>query len=341
VGSHLLCKARARPSLLRQPRLQCERLGILRGSPHISHVATPVDAGIDQIVNYGPPVQALLIGAGFYAQPFRELAAPGWRVDIAAPGLRPECVRSYLSAWRRSGDHDAVEVVAIGAPVANHLQVAAECLAEGVDHLFIETPIVRRKRDASSLMTDAGRQIVVSSNLRFAYRLPDYRWALLDLISRAALASDSGAEQAVAVLGRVVDLLDVAYAINGPIRSSQLSGRRCAYQLDVQHDNMASTYIEVNWCGRLAPEQRALISAFDDGVAVQALHQPLSLKPLSRKEAAEREVRHLLNVVLKGAKPANTIKDAAHVHSWALELCGGMGLNFAAESGASAFGRLL
>ena len=315
-------------------------VGILCGTQHIMRVATPTDAGIDQIVNHGPPVQALLIGAALYAHPLREVAAPGWRVDTAALGLRHECLRSYLRSWRRSGDRDAIEVVLVGATVEDHVRVAAQCLDEGVDHLFIEAPVFFRNPDARALAADPGRQIVVSSNLRFAYQLPDYRWALLDLISRGALAGDPGAERsAVAVFGRVVDLFDVAYAVNGPIRSSQAVGRRCAYQFDIQHDNMASTYVDFNWCGRSAPDQRAFITAFDDGVAVQALHQPLLLKPLSRREAAAREIRHLLNVVLKGARPANTIKDAAYVHRWALELCESMGLNLAADAGASPSGR--
>jgi hypothetical protein len=326
VGSHVVRKVNLRSVPARTPRVSL-LLGILCGIQHIVRVAIPTDAGIDQIVNHGPPVQALLIGAGLYTHPLREAAAPGWRVDTAALGLRQECLRSYLRSWRRSGDRDAVKVVLIGATVEDHVRVAVQCLDEGVDHLFIEAPVFFRNPDARALTADPGRQIVVSSNLRFAFQLPDYRWALLDLISRGALASDPGAERsAVAVFGRVVDLVDVAYALNGAIRSSQVVGRRCAYQFDIQHDNMASTYIDFDWCGRSPPDLRAFISAFDDGVAVQALHQPLSLKPLSRKEAAGREIRHLLNVVMKGARPANTIKDATHVHRWALELCEGMGL---------------
>jgi hypothetical protein len=243
-------------------------------------------------------------------------------------------IRATLSGWKARGFWRRLPYAAvICTPPTIGLAIAAECLHCGIDSIFVDPPLDSNTRAFAQLAVLAPKRVVmVGCRLRFVYCLPAYPWALLDVVSKQPLTDRSLHASDQLVLERLIAEIDLAYSVNGAIKSFHCQGQFPVFTFEIEHDNTASARFDVDWSPRASVDRRVAIPAFDDGAGLRVPHQPRVYLPETDDRGLSHELRHFLDSVRARRKPCNTLNDAAHVVQWARRVAAKLRLRTTAES---------
>jgi predicted dehydrogenase len=236
---------------------------------------------------------------------------------LTALGIRPS--RTVSDPTMASPVPDAAFVC---APIETRASIAVKLLSLGVPGIFIEQPLAFSMDGLDRLQHAAADHIVmIGCNLRFAYDLPVFRWALLEIVaSKPKPVRIPGLRRQPSertTLENAIHELDLAYAVNGAIRSVNTICERDGLKIGVEHASMAWSQIELDWSSRPVCN-RAVLSAFDDGGALRVPHDPQRVTPAHHYVALRAETTHFLTCVLTASPPCATVDDGVHVLEWAL-----------------------
>jgi predicted dehydrogenase len=254
-------------------------------------------------------VRALVIGQGAAAERRSSI--------LTALGIRPS--RTVSDVTTAPPLPDAAFVC---APIEARASIAVKLLTLGVPGIFIEQPMASSMVGLDQLKHAAQDHIVMTGcNLRFAYDLPFFRWALIDIaaskpkpvrIPGLRVQPSEGT-----TLDNAIHELDLAYAVNGPIQSVHTICERAGLKIGIEHANMAWSNIELDWS---SPQvgNCAVLSAFDDGGALHVPHEPKRVTPVHHYVALRAETAYYLNCVLTTSPPCSNVEDGMHVLQWTL-----------------------
>ena len=212
---------------------------------------------------------------------------------------------------RHSFGAGAFDAALICTPIDTRMALAHACLNGGVRAILIEQPIASVSQSAHALSVAAEQNIVmVGCGLRFACDLPSYLWAMLSIQNSGALCGHGS------VLRTLNSQVDLAYAINGPIRGVRLADGPGTLIVVLEHRNFASTEITFDRSSRLSEQLHVAVSAYDDGRSIQVPHEPIIVGLSTAERARRREMFHFLTCAQTQTTPCNNVSDAIHVLSW-------------------------
>jgi hypothetical protein len=264
-------------------------------------------------------IWALVIGGGALgarrAHIIHELGARAYHLDVfptLVAEITVDLVRAHLST-RNPGEET---VVVICTPVDALEHILRECVLAGVSAVYIDQLPPDCSKMARLREAATGLSVMAGCPVRFAYDLPPYSWALVDMLHTECLRTPDNAFP-IALLR---DEIDLAYSINGRFTSIQRVVQSGATTVLIYHENMASARIDGQLVSVGRADRRILISAYDDDRAINILHAPITYRPDMSILMYRRELTHFLDCSREQKQQARTLEDAEHVLQWTSRL---------------------